>query len=244
MTADHERFAEWDAAYILGTLTPADRDLYQAHLADCALCVAAVAELAPLPGLLSRVSRERATSLLAGSDDVEDAGRAEIAGEPDAARRAEIIGIGEARARRARRTRWVGAAVGAAALIAGVVLVPSWLAPDEAPAIVLEAVADVPLSASVRLDDVAWGTRVTMTCSYERAADAPDGGWEYELVVIADDGTETPLSTWRALPERTAEITAGTALHSADIAAVEVRSAKTGAVLMSTAPQAPGDDSP
>lgn len=238
MTAEHDRFADWDAAYILGRLGTVDRENYEAHLADCAVCLAAVAELAPLPGLLSRVPRERALSLLESSGVAGGIDPDEAPDGPDPACRVAIIGLGEARSRRTRRVRWAAAGIAAAALAGGILLAPTWLTPD-APAIALEPLGDLPLSASVRLDDVAWGTRLTMTCSYEASADAPAGGWEYELFVIAEDGAESQLSTWRALPERTAEIVAGTALRSADIAAVEVRSAKTGAVLMSTAPDEP-----
>ncbi|MFD5215642.1 anti-sigma factor family protein [Microbacterium sp. NPDC058345] len=243
MTAEHDRFADWDAAYILGTLSAADRERYEAHLADCALCDAAVAELAPLPGLLSRVPRERAASLLDRAGEPDEPGGGTIPAEPDPARRAEIIGIAEARSRRTRRLRWIGAAAAAAAVAAVVVLVPMWLAPDEAPVVALETVVDVPVTASVRIDDVAWGTRLTMTCRYDGAVDAPPGGWEYELVVVSADGAESRLSTWRAFPDRTAEIVAGTALRAADIAAVEVRSVRTGTVLLSTAAETT-DDAP
>jgi len=54
---EHEAFAEWDAAYVLGALAPVDRRAYEDHLAGCGRCRAAVAELAPLPGLLARAPR-------------------------------------------------------------------------------------------------------------------------------------------------------------------------------------------
>lgn len=53
MTAD--RFATWDAPYVLGALIPAERREYEAHLDECQDCRAAVAEIAGLPGLLARV---------------------------------------------------------------------------------------------------------------------------------------------------------------------------------------------
>lgn len=46
---------EWDGAYILGALSPADRLTYEAHLEQCLDCRESVAELGPLPGLLARV---------------------------------------------------------------------------------------------------------------------------------------------------------------------------------------------
>jgi anti-sigma factor RsiW len=51
---EHAAFADWDGAYVLGALAPDERRAYEDHLAGCARCRAAVAELAPLPGLLAR----------------------------------------------------------------------------------------------------------------------------------------------------------------------------------------------
>jgi anti-sigma factor RsiW len=47
--------------YVLGALDPAERAEVDAHLADCALCRAELAELAGLPGLLEQVSLEDLT---------------------------------------------------------------------------------------------------------------------------------------------------------------------------------------
>ncbi|MGB4137759.1 MAG: zf-HC2 domain-containing protein, partial [Microbacterium sp.] len=60
MSIDHDRFATWDAAYALGALSASDRSAYEAHLAQCPQCRAAVAELGPAVALLSRVSPEAA----------------------------------------------------------------------------------------------------------------------------------------------------------------------------------------
>ena len=45
MTAGHERFAQWDAAYVLGALPGAERHAFEEHLEGCADCRRAVAEL-------------------------------------------------------------------------------------------------------------------------------------------------------------------------------------------------------
>lgn len=49
------RYGHLDGAYLLGALGPAERSEYEAHLAGCPECAAAVARLAPVPGLLGRV---------------------------------------------------------------------------------------------------------------------------------------------------------------------------------------------
>ena len=50
MNPDHARFAEWDSAYVLGALSPAERREYEEHLESCELCRRCVAELTPIPG--------------------------------------------------------------------------------------------------------------------------------------------------------------------------------------------------
>jgi predicted anti-sigma-YlaC factor YlaD len=50
--------------YLLGAIGTADRRAVGAHLACCADCRDALAELAGLPGLLSRVTADDAESLV------------------------------------------------------------------------------------------------------------------------------------------------------------------------------------
>ena len=64
MNPDHPHFADWDAAYVLGALSPSDRRLFEAHLQECDACRAAIVEAAPTLVLLSRVASDRAESLL------------------------------------------------------------------------------------------------------------------------------------------------------------------------------------
>lgn len=229
MTADHARFAEWDAAYVLGALSPADRARFEAHLAECDGCRAAIAEMAPVIGLLSRVDQHRAEALLSPAPEE----------GPDLGHRAQVIALGEARSRSTRRRRWAGVIAAAAAIVVAAVTIPiaSLLQTPTGQIVALEAVADLPLTATVELTDVAWGTRLEMRCDYGEVADAPDEGWTYALVVTGTDGAESVLSTWRARPDTTARLTAGTALPAEEIAFVEIRALATGAVLMRT-----GDD--
>ncbi|EGD42911.1 putative transmembrane anti-sigma factor, partial [Nocardioidaceae bacterium Broad-1] len=60
----HETFADWDASYVLGALSPSDRRAFERHLTTCSVCRDAVAELAGMPGLLGALSREEAEELL------------------------------------------------------------------------------------------------------------------------------------------------------------------------------------
>ncbi|HUR75258.1 MAG TPA: zf-HC2 domain-containing protein, partial [Sporichthya sp.] len=54
--------SELIAAYVLGALEPAERDLVRRHIPVCAECRAALAQIAPLPALLARVPTEDAAA--------------------------------------------------------------------------------------------------------------------------------------------------------------------------------------
>jgi hypothetical protein len=98
-------------AYVLGALTPADRATYERHLATCADCRDEVAELAVLPGLLSRLDAETAVTL---------AGPLEPA--PRSILTRTLAAASASRVRERRRHRWALAGTGLAAACLAVVL--------------------------------------------------------------------------------------------------------------------------
>uniref|UniRef100_UPI00197BFC59 hypothetical protein n=1 Tax=Microbacterium sp. CPCC 204701 TaxID=2493084 RepID=UPI00197BFC59 len=128
------------------------------------------------------------------------------------------------------------------AVVAIVLAVTSTIAPAtrSGRVVALEPVADVALTATVAVSEVAWGTRLEMECRYppDAASDAPPEGWSYVLVVTADDGSTSELSTWRAPPGSTTRLEAGTALDADDIAVIEVRSIDGSRVLLRGEPPA------
>jgi hypothetical protein len=219
MNPDHARFAEWDAAYVLGSLSPAERREYEEHLETCEQCRRSVAELTPMPGLLARLTPERASALLEEPADVAPGPRAELL---EAVRR-------EARARRIRgmRLRLAMAAAVVVVVLAAVLVPLAFLRPaDDVQAIVFETVADVPVSASATLTPVEWGTRIELDCRYTDvgASGASVDGSYYALFVVDRDGTRSEVSSWRLDPGTTAQVAAGTALGVGDIASLEIRS--------------------
>lgn len=230
MNPEHARFAEWDAAYVLGALSPADRRAFEIHLDGCAQCRDAIAELAPVIGLLSRVDAERARSML--SPDVTP----DAASAPAPALRDAVVRRGVEAQRRRRRRRWTGLALAAAVVIVAAVGVPLTLSSIERErhTVTFQNVAGVPLTASVELDRVAWGTKIGLDCRYGKDDDAevPADGWSYALVVTGVDGSESEVSSWRSWPDTDAWITAGTALGPDQIASIQIRSLATGVVLM------------
>ena len=234
MNADHARYADWDSAYVLGALSPAERREYEEHLESCDACRRSVAELAPMPGLLARLTPDRATALLDEEAGPAGAPRPELL---DAVRR-------EGRRRRIRRTRLrIGIAAAAAAVVLVAVLVPLAVLRPAAvgETVAFEAVADVPVSATAVLTPVGWGTRIDLDCRYESSGsrDAPGAaadGWPYVLVVVDRDGTRSEVSSWRAMPGATARLQAGTAVALDDIASLEIRTVAGGDVLLSARP--------
>lgn len=213
MNRDHERYASWDAAYALGALSGAERAEFEEHLAGCALCREAVAEVGPTVSLLSRLS----------AADAEQAG--------------EVIDSGPVRVlaaarekRRARRRLVVWASGIAAAVVVATVVSVSLLAPRPPGALAMQPVDGAPVTASVAVTTVPWGTKLDIVCEYDGYQAAGAKG-QYVLAVVSTDGTTTMLSTWNVVPGATARLSAGTALPESDIRSIEIRDASGTAVV-------------
>ncbi len=228
---DHELFGEWDAAYVLGALSPTERRDFETHLEGCARCRSAVAELTGLPGLLGRLDTSRAFDLLQDAEGMDAASASMIPPPP-----AELVARIERREARVRLRRIrVLAGVAAAAVVAGAIALPLALtsAPHPTVTTTLSSVVSSPLSAQVTLTTVGWGTRVEMNCRYgEATAGTPENArWDYALWVVSRDGASSELSSWSATSDSTVNLTAGTAVPVSRIAAVQVR-ADDGTVLL------------
>ncbi|WP_025157562.1 anti-sigma factor family protein [Leifsonia aquatica] len=224
----HDEFATWDASYVLGALSPADRRAYEEHLRECDRCAAAVSELAGMPGLLGLLPREEGMAALAA--DVPETGGVG----------ADVLPLLVARARRQRlRARWLtaGLAAAAAVLLVGVLafVLPPVLSSSqpEAKAITMEQVEPSALTADLRLTAEPWGTRIESRCSYAQVGD--DHGvhtWTYAMVVTDRQGRQTQVSTWTAEEGTTVVPTATTSVAVADIASIDIRAAGDGTVLL------------
>lgn len=219
--------AHRDGSYVLGALSPNERQEFEQHLAGCAECARSVRQLAGLPGLLARVDPEVLVSAPAGEP------------VPDT--------LLPALARRVRRGRWrrtaavAGAAAAAAVLLtltslavvealdgdesAATVPEPSARATTVPPGTTMAPIGEVPVRGSLTVTSVPWGTRLDLTCSYpvgEESYAAPSDA-TYALVVQTRGGRTEQVATWRALPGRTMQVTAATAADRSSIALVEVR---------------------
>lgn len=245
-------FAATAGAYVLGALGPTDRDAYERHLRVCGACRSSVEDLAGLPGLLSRVPREVVDALEDDDRAALDAFGDGPAGLPGALTGAPSTGLPDTvlprllrevrRGRRRRRTVLATGLVGAVAATAVVVGVltttlggdtaPPQAAPTaDAPAPVesMQPLLPVPISATARLTQVAWGTQVEITCAY--ALEAAGEPYDYALVVKDRDGTSEQLGTWTAIPGRDASLSGATAWPLDRISAVEVQTLQGTAIL-------------
>jgi len=188
-------FAHDDGAYVLGALAPADRVAYERHLAGCAQCREAVAEIAVLPGLLGRLDP-------AGLEQFLEVG-------PETSRVPALLDAARERKRRERsrsRRRYALTALAAAALAVlagvGVGLVQSPAEPTKPPvalASMRPVAGTVPVHAEVGLTETPWGTEVTMHCGYDRRAGHREA-YTFRLVAHGPDGATEQIGSWLAAP--------------------------------------------
>lgn len=212
-------YATWDAAYVLGSLSPTERAEFESHLSGCEECARAVRELAGLPGLLARVPADVATP------EREPVPATLLPGLVGAARKDQR--------RRVVRTSLVAAAA-VAAIAAGSVGVAAVVGDDDVPAAdppaiatadpeQLHAVGTSTSTGWVSLTSVDWGTRLDLTCTYQTAPGYGSGPYAYVLVVRTSDGRLEETATWDAIPGKELHVTGAASVQPEDITAVEVQ---------------------
>ncbi|MFB7796824.1 anti-sigma factor family protein [Isoptericola sp. NPDC056134] len=256
MTAPTDPYREWDAAYVLGALSPADRRDYEEHLAGCDACRAAVAELAGLPGLLASVPAEHALAsdprgtvagTAAGGDAGRDVGGGDDGDLADVVPLAALAGA----ARRSRRRRRSVAAVAASVLLVGGVgtglalggagegpgPAPSSPAPvAQSTAVDLEPVGAVDVRASLTATPRAWGTSLEWSCTYPPRSGGydPAAAPTYELVLVDHDGGRTVAATWTGSGTASTGLGAASSVPLDRIARVEIAHAGGGTLAAAT----------
>lgn len=199
-------FSAYDAAYVLGALSPEDRHAFEVHLRTCGSCAEAVQELAGLPGLLARAAIDDPAALEAPPDL--------LPGLLLATRHEQ------SRQRWVSASGWLAAAACVVALVLMVVLRPTTPATVAASTSAMTSIAETPISAQISLTGVSWGTKIVLKCSY------PDGGLpdgSYMLVVIDKTGNPEQVGSWKVLPGVTATMNASTDVAADDIGRLEVQ---------------------
>jgi len=220
-------FAEYDAAYVLGSLSPQDRQEFEAHLQGCRQCTAAVAALAGLPGLLSTVSAPVA-------ERIAELGAEATPPVPETLRPRLLTSV-----RKRRRLRTViqvttAGLVAAACLVLGLFIARPPAAPVPDVTVAMQGPDSSPMDITVSLREVGWGTRMQVKCKYR----GPAGEYSeaYRLMVVEPDGSREQVASWNSVPgASTATVDAGTALRRSQIALLEI-AGPSGQVLMTAHP--------
>jgi hypothetical protein len=220
-----DRYQEWDSAYVLGALPADERREYEAHLAGCPSCAAAVADLAGLPGVLNRLPLEDALAIRDQPDPVGTVVRD--------GRQVRVLADRARRRRRQGRLRAAAAGVAVAAVLAGGgVAVGTQLGDDpagttaaataEPRTLDLRPVGGTGLSAQLTVTPTRWGTRFDWHCSYPTGS-GPGYPRAYALVVTAADGTQTTVATWESSGTSSSGLAAAADLTTGSIRSVDIR---------------------
>jgi hypothetical protein len=221
-----DRFRDWDAAYVLGALGADDRRAFERHLATCPECSASLAELAGLPGILSKLSSEDAVAVVASPEDllaIDD----HLRDQDHTPGLVQRLAVAAQRRKRRIRLGMLAAAVAVVALftVGSVALVSSQAPTSQAPTSAVVAMAPVHqdvITASLQVVKKGWGTSFTWSCSYR------DGIWKgtpvsYDLVVVTKSGVSSTVASWSTAGEHASGLAASTAIPTADIRSVEIR---------------------
>ena len=228
-----DSYALWDAAYVLGSLSGSERREFEAHLATCPRCGAAVAELSGIPALLAQLTADEVEAL---DDPATEAPplRPEVLDS--------LLQKVQWRRRRTRRlsviTLAAAAAVLAVALVVGIL--PGILGHrgDNQPmasAVTMSKVAETPINATVTLTGFGWGTRIDMVCTYGDYASRGQATTENLSMVLLDhNGTQDEIATWVGVNGATALPSGNTTLQKDQIKSVQLVDTDSRAVLLQT----------
>jgi hypothetical protein len=225
MSTEVDPFAEDDAAYVLGALDDADRRAFEAHLVDCPACSTSVSELSAMPSLLDRVAVERV-----------------LQPEPEPERPSDLTLhrlLAVARKERRRRAAWqvLSGAVAASVVALAVVLGIGGSEPPEPTGvtIAMSEVRDAPVTGSLLVSSVEWGTKVTLECRWvgHGQVSTPGGREVYRLVAVPRDGGDRQvLAQWAVWPGQDATVVGSTELTEGQISRFELTTVSSDDVLL------------
>jgi anti-sigma factor RsiW len=227
----HDEYAMWDAAYVLGSLSSAERREFEAHMAGCVSCREAVGELSGMPALLSRLDGDEVAAM-AEADHMSEG--PSLPAEMLTSLLAKVAW----RRRRSRLLTWTATAAAAAVLAIGVfvgVQGHSMIgAPTPPQATVsgqaMAQVGTVALASTVSVKPQHWGTYIDLNCICLAPVNSRHD--TLAMVVVGRDGSQTRLATWVAEPGHTATPAGSISLPVDQIAAVQVVLADNGKVLL------------
>ncbi len=223
-----DKYREWDAAYVLGSLSTDDRREFERHLANCAGCTSAVAELAGMPGFLMKIDANTAGAL-AQTPERENVSALPLEPIQNLARAAIK------RKTRLRRQMAAGMAVAASFVMVIGLLVGSNFHPSTNPTgdqvttvAVGKKVSMVALEKNAMVVDIwvtkkRWGTQFSWNCVYGNDEVSSKMPQSYDLVVTDASGVATTVASWRQAGTSAKGLVASTGIPLVKIKTVEVR---------------------
>jgi anti-sigma factor RsiW len=231
----HDEYTMWDAAYVLGSLSPAEQREFEAHMADCPSCGSAVGELSDMPALLSRLDRDELADIDLEIDHADRSGAKPLLPNDMLP---SLLAKVNWRRRRSRIVTWTAGAAAAAVLAIGVLVGVGGHYPTSVPtppqaSVSVQPMAQVGtnrLASTVSLSSQQWGTFISMNCVCLAPLNAHHD--TLAMVVVGRDGSHTRMATWVANPGHTATPAGSISTPAAQIASVQVVSADDGQVLL------------
>jgi anti-sigma factor RsiW len=232
---DNHDYAMWDAAYVLGSLSPADRREFEEHLSGCSFCGRAVAELSGMPALLSKLDRDTVAAInveLSAARRKADRTSPEVPSDllPS------LLATVRWRRRRTRLMIWSSSVAAAIVLAIGVFVGVAGHSPMSPPpqasvsAVPMSQIGTAALTSTVSVNGQRWGTFINVKCVCLAPVYAHHD--RLAMVVVGRDGNRTELATWVAEPGHTATPAGSISTPADQIAAVQVVSADDGKVLL------------
>ncbi|MGE0217117.1 anti-sigma factor family protein [Mycolicibacterium sp.] len=217
MTADGN-IADWEAAYLFGALTEAERWEFEQFLASEPACAAALQEFAAIPALLNALPYEDAIALIDERPRVTET-------TPNAPATTTITM--ECPRTWSVRTKWTAGLVSAAALMAvggavGYIALPEVPVPEVALKAMAPGVREG-ISASLSIAERHWGTRLDWECRYTKP-------WAtavttYNLVLTTNAGEEVSVASWAPGEDPGTDLAAATRIPVSQIHTIEIRAA-------------------
>jgi anti-sigma factor RsiW len=226
----YHRYAMWDTAYVLGSLSATDRREFETHMPDCPACRQAVVEISGMPAMLSQLD---------GNDIAAINGCGHLSEVPAMSSQLlpSLLAMVGWRRRRTRLMTWTISAAAAVVLTIAVAVGIQGRLPTSPPphtttvsALPMAQVGTTMLASTVALSGQQWGTYVALKFVCLAPLDAHHD--TVALVVVGRDGSQTRLATWVAIPGHTAMPTGSISTPINQIAAVQVVFADNGQVLL------------
>ena len=210
VTDPHEEIRFSLGAYVLGALTPAERDAVDDHLLSCPECAAELDRFTALPLYLDLVTGDEVAAMGSGTAD------------PDPGLVDRIVTAAVAERRRGRTRRWLVAVAAALVLVVGSVSAGVALSSNPSHSTAASGIAFTATDptthawAHVGVQPKLWGAALTLNLSGVPA------GERCRLVAVGRDGTRDVAASWEVTYAGSANLTGATSFQLSSTAAYDI----------------------